>query len=256
MTTIAFVAGMLPLLIGTGPGAEERRSIAVLAVGGQTLSLLLTLLAVPVVYSFLDDLAILFRPKRKPAVTGDGPSDGEETRPSRSGDPLPGRRLRIRRAERHQADAGRLGFGLNHVRRRPRPTRIRFGCRMVDSLHSAHPTHFGPPYASSRLRISRISATWRANSGGVKPASTQSRPRTRCANRDFVFAFCTASFARGYLGRRAAGLRARRARRPTRRRSAGGSARPDGVPSAAVRADSRLVCSFGGTESSTARVPA
>jgi len=57
MTTIAFVAGMLPLLFGAGPGAEERRSIAVLAVGGQTLSLLLTLVAVPVVYSFLDDLA-------------------------------------------------------------------------------------------------------------------------------------------------------------------------------------------------------
>ncbi len=61
MTTIAFVAGMLPLLLGTGPGAEERRSIAVLAVGGQTLSLLLTLVAVPVVYSFLDDLGASFR---------------------------------------------------------------------------------------------------------------------------------------------------------------------------------------------------
>jgi HAE1 family hydrophobic/amphiphilic exporter-1 len=56
MTTIAFVAGLLPLLIATGPGAEERRSIAVLTVGGQTLSLLLTLLAVPVIYSYLDDL--------------------------------------------------------------------------------------------------------------------------------------------------------------------------------------------------------
>jgi len=61
MTTISFVAGMLPLLIGVGPGAEERRSIAVLVVGGQTLSLLLTLLAVPVVYSFLDDLGTLLR---------------------------------------------------------------------------------------------------------------------------------------------------------------------------------------------------
>lgn len=63
MTTISFVAGLLPLLIASGPGAEERRSIAVLAVGGQTLSLILTLLAVPVVYSFLDDIAALFARK-------------------------------------------------------------------------------------------------------------------------------------------------------------------------------------------------
>jgi hydrophobic/amphiphilic exporter-1 (mainly G- bacteria), HAE1 family len=58
MTTISFVAGLLPLLIATGPGAEERRSIAVLTVGGQTLSLLLTLLAIPVIYSYLDDIGL------------------------------------------------------------------------------------------------------------------------------------------------------------------------------------------------------
>ena len=60
MTVIAFVAGLLPLLIANGPGAEERRSIAVLAVGGQTLSLLLTLIAVPVIYTYLDDLGELW----------------------------------------------------------------------------------------------------------------------------------------------------------------------------------------------------
>ncbi|WP_372718436.1 efflux RND transporter permease subunit [Novipirellula sp.] len=62
MTTLSFVAGLLPLLIATGPGAEERRSIAVLAAGGQTLSLVLTLIAIPVLYTFFDDLAAL--PKR------------------------------------------------------------------------------------------------------------------------------------------------------------------------------------------------
>ncbi len=61
MTTISFVAWMLPMLFGTGPGAEERRSITVLVVGGQTLSLLLTLLAGPVVYSLFDDLGVLLR---------------------------------------------------------------------------------------------------------------------------------------------------------------------------------------------------
>lgn len=65
MTTISFVAGLLPLLIANGPGAEERRSIAVLTTGGQTLSLLLTLLAVPVIYTYLDDFGSLFARKRK-----------------------------------------------------------------------------------------------------------------------------------------------------------------------------------------------
>jgi HAE1 family hydrophobic/amphiphilic exporter-1 len=61
MTSISFIAGMLPLLIATGPGAEERRSIAVLVVGGQALSLLLTLLAVPAIYTVFDDIGQLLR---------------------------------------------------------------------------------------------------------------------------------------------------------------------------------------------------
>jgi HAE1 family hydrophobic/amphiphilic exporter-1 len=69
MTTVSFVAGLLPLLIATGPGAEERRSIAVLTAGGQTFSLILTLLAIPVLYTFFDDLtSLVWKPAKQPEL--------------------------------------------------------------------------------------------------------------------------------------------------------------------------------------------
>jgi HAE1 family hydrophobic/amphiphilic exporter-1 len=61
MTTLSFVAGMLPLALGTGPGAEERRTIAIVIIGGQTLSLILTLIVTPVAYAMLEDVVSYVR---------------------------------------------------------------------------------------------------------------------------------------------------------------------------------------------------
>jgi HAE1 family hydrophobic/amphiphilic exporter-1 len=83
MTTLALVGGMLPLWVGTGPGSEERRAIAVVVIGGQTLALLLTLLVTPVAYLWLDDLGRLFGRRRREAAAPaprlqpvDGPPSG------------------------------------------------------------------------------------------------------------------------------------------------------------------------------------
>jgi HAE1 family hydrophobic/amphiphilic exporter-1 len=53
MTTLSIIAGLIPVAIGIGAGSEQRASIGVTIIGGQTLCLLLTLLVVPVGYSYL-----------------------------------------------------------------------------------------------------------------------------------------------------------------------------------------------------------
>jgi len=63
MTTLTLIAGMIPTALGTGAGSGTRRAMAIVIIGGQTLSLLITLLMTPVTYSLFDDLEIWFRKK-------------------------------------------------------------------------------------------------------------------------------------------------------------------------------------------------
>jgi HAE1 family hydrophobic/amphiphilic exporter-1 len=67
MTTITLIAAMIPIALGKGPGAASRASLAKVIIGGQALSLLLTLVVTPVAYSFFDDLGglALFRSFRE-----------------------------------------------------------------------------------------------------------------------------------------------------------------------------------------------
>src|SRR6185369_6081318 len=64
MTTVMLVFGMLPIALGRGPGSGSRGSIARVIIGGQTLSLVITLLITPVAYTLFDDLGRFIADRR------------------------------------------------------------------------------------------------------------------------------------------------------------------------------------------------
>src|SRR5581483_11519929 len=63
MTTTAMIFGMLPLALGLGEGAEQQAPMGRAIIGGVITSTLLTLVVVPVIYTYLDSLDRLLRPK-------------------------------------------------------------------------------------------------------------------------------------------------------------------------------------------------
>ena len=57
MTTLAMIFGMIPLSLGLGEGSEQRAPMGQAVIGGVITSSLLTLVVVPVIYTYMDDLA-------------------------------------------------------------------------------------------------------------------------------------------------------------------------------------------------------
>ena len=53
MTVVTIIAGLLPIMWGTGTGSEVMRRIAAPMVGGMLSSTLLTLLVIPVIYALV-----------------------------------------------------------------------------------------------------------------------------------------------------------------------------------------------------------
>ncbi|NVI99529.1 efflux RND transporter permease subunit [Myxococcus sp. AM009] len=83
MTTIAMIAGMIPVAIAKGDGAETRAPMAITIIGGLVTSTFLTLGVVPVVYSLMDQLTEKFKRRKGPDATSGtphavGPKHGAE----------------------------------------------------------------------------------------------------------------------------------------------------------------------------------
>ncbi len=76
MTTLMLISGMIPIAMGAGPGAASRAAMAKVIIGGQAMSLLLSLLVTPVAYSLFDDLS-LWRKRKHPAHVEQAPQKSQ-----------------------------------------------------------------------------------------------------------------------------------------------------------------------------------
>jgi HAE1 family hydrophobic/amphiphilic exporter-1 len=84
MTTVAMVAGMLPLALGLEPGGAQRASLAIVVIGGLLSSLVLTLFIVPIMYSWIAPKEL-----RHGVVFADERKDDRKDEPPQRGGPAP-----------------------------------------------------------------------------------------------------------------------------------------------------------------------
>jgi HAE1 family hydrophobic/amphiphilic exporter-1 len=75
MTAISTIFGMLPVAFGTGDGSEWRNPMGLIAIGGLTVSTLLTLLVVPVFYTLVDDASVWLRRRSRKRRTAESVSN-------------------------------------------------------------------------------------------------------------------------------------------------------------------------------------
>ncbi len=85
MTTFAIVAGMVPIALGTGEGAQFRSPLGIAVIGGVITSTILTLVVVPTVYELLDAM----RTRVLRVVGLKPPHTGQHRVPGSLGDPVP-----------------------------------------------------------------------------------------------------------------------------------------------------------------------
>jgi hydrophobic/amphiphilic exporter-1 (mainly G- bacteria), HAE1 family len=77
MTSFSTIAGILPIAIGFGAGAESRRPMGLAVAGGLVTSTILTLFVIPVVYTLFADLGALFHRTREPRTASAQPVLGK-----------------------------------------------------------------------------------------------------------------------------------------------------------------------------------
>jgi HAE1 family hydrophobic/amphiphilic exporter-1 len=82
MTTVAMSAGMLPTALGLGEGAGFRQPMAIAVIGGLISSTILSLVLVPVVYSFIQGIENWINPRAAKLATARTPEDEKLLNPS------------------------------------------------------------------------------------------------------------------------------------------------------------------------------